>query len=200
MTLSDRLRRALEESGRNRTILLEGDDRGVPFAGEATLMPAAVLMAITDRPDPGVLLTVRSADLRRHGGQVAFPGGRIDPDDEGPIGAALREAEEEIGLAPSFVDVIGVVDRYRTMSGFDVTPVIGVVPPDLDLAPHEKEVAAIFETPLFHLLERSNFVEQWIEHEGRQRSYFEMMWGERRIWGATAAMMLNIGQRLAGYL
>lgn len=200
MRLADRLRRALEESALSDSILLEGDDRGVPFAGVETLMPAAVLMAVTDRDEPGVLLTVRNPALRRHAGQVAFPGGRIDPGDEGPIAAALREAEEEIALPPSAVEVIGMADRYRTGTGFDVTPVIGVVPPDLPLVPHMGEVAAVFEAPLLHLLEPANFVERSIEHEGRMRRYFELMWRDYRIWGATAAMILNIGRRLAGRL
>jgi len=200
MSLADRLRRALDESALSDVIRLAGDDRGVPFAGEATLMPAAVLMAVTDREEPGVLLTLRNAALRRHAGQVAFPGGRIDPEDDGPIAAALREAEEEIGLPVSAVEVIGAVEPYRTVTGFDVTPVIGVVPPDLVLSPHAAEVAAVFEAPLLHLLEPANFVERTIVHEGRERRYFELMWHEYRIWGATAAMILNIGRRLAGRL
>jgi 8-oxo-dGTP pyrophosphatase MutT (NUDIX family) len=200
MKLSDRLRRALDESSLSETIRLDGDDRGIPFAGPPTLMPAAVLMAITDRSEPGVLLTVRNAALRRHAGQVAFPGGRIDPGDGGPIEAALREAEEEIGLPPSEVDVIGAVDSYSTGTGFDVTPVIGVVPPDLSLVPHAAEVAVIFEAPLLHLLEPANFVEQTLHRDGREHHYFELMWDGHRIWGATAAMILNIGRRLAGRL
>lgn len=200
MRLADRLRQALEESGRGEVILLDGDDRGVPFAGEATLLPAAVLMAVTDRPEPGVLLTVRNSELRKHAGQVAFPGGRIDPDDHGPVAAALREAEEEIGLPTANVEVVGVTDRYRTITGYDVTPVIGVVPPDLALTPHAAEVAALFEVPLAVLLEPSGFTEKWIESQGRRRRYLEMMWKEHRIWGATAAMIVNIGRRLAGRL
>jgi 8-oxo-dGTP pyrophosphatase MutT (NUDIX family) len=198
--LVDRLRQALEESGRSETILFEGDDRAVPFAGPATLLPAAVLMAITDRDEPGVLLTVRNAELRKHPGQVAFPGGRIDPDDGGPIAAALREAEEEIGLPASLVELVGVADRYRMGTGYDVTPVIGVIPPDLVLVPHAAEVAAVFEVPLAHLLEPAHFAEKTIEWGGRDRRYFELIWEEYRIWGATAAMIVNIGRRLRGWL
>ena len=200
MTLADRLRNALEQSGDTQTILFKGDEHGIPFAGPATLLPAAVLMAVTDRAEPGMLLTVRNAELRKHPGQVAFPGGRIDPDDDGPIGAALREAEEEIGLPRSCVDVVGIVDRYRTGTGFDITPVIGVVPPDLALVPHAAEVATVFEVPLAHLLEPDRFVERVIEYEGRDRRYFELIWNEHRIWGATAAMIVNIGRRLSGWL
>jgi len=200
MRLADRLRHALEESGRNKTVLLDGDDGGVPFAGQKTLMPAAVLIAVTERDEPSVLLTVRNAELRRHAGQVAFPGGRIDPEDGGPVAAALREAEEEIGLPASSVDIVGVADRYRTVTGFDITPVVGVVPPDLVLVPHAAEVAAVFEVPLALLLEPANFAERTVFWEGRERSYFELMWDDHRIWGATAAMIVNIGRRLAGHL
>jgi 8-oxo-dGTP pyrophosphatase MutT (NUDIX family) len=200
MRLAERLRRAWGESGDSSTILLRGDDNAVPFAGAATLLPAAVLMAITDREEPGVLLTVRNAELRKHAGQVAFPGGRIDPDDGGPIAAALREAEEEIGLPPSLVDVVGVTDRFRTGTGFDITPVIGVVPPDLTLIPHAAEVAAVFEVPLHHLLQPGGFAEVTMEWQGRERRFFELMWNEHRIWGATAAMIVNIARRLEGRL
>jgi 8-oxo-dGTP pyrophosphatase MutT (NUDIX family) len=200
MTLAERLRRALDESGRSESILLDSDDNVIPFAGDATLLPAAVLVPVTDRDDPGLLLTVRNAELRKHAGQVAFPGGRIDPSDHGPIAAALREAEEEIGLPASLVEVVGAVDRYRTFSGFDITPVIGVIPPDLMLVPHQHEVAAVFEVPLAHLLDSTNFAERTTDWQGRERRYFELMWEGHRIWGATAAMIVNIGRRIAGRL
>src|ERR1700712_1537678 len=108
MTLADRLRVALGEAAQRDPILLEGDLRDGDMRDGETLVPAAVLVAIVDRPDPGVLLTVRNAALRKHAGQVSFPGGRIDPEDDGPIAAALREAEEEIGLPRAAVDVIGM--------------------------------------------------------------------------------------------
>jgi 8-oxo-dGTP pyrophosphatase MutT (NUDIX family) len=199
MSIADRLRAALVPH-HDKTILLDGDDGGIPFEEGSQLTPAAVLMAITDRADPGVLFTVRSAALRRHAGQVAFPGGKIDPEDDGPIGAALREAEEEIGLPASAVDVIGAVDIYRTVTGFEVTPVIGVVPPDLILVPHDLEVAAMFEAPLSFILDRANQVEKVAEWKGRERRYFEIMWEGHRIWGATGAMIVNIGRRIAGRL
>lgn len=198
MTLAERLRALLVEGSGQKPTLLEHDARDdVDLRSAEGLIPAAVLVAVVDRAEPGVLLTLRTATMRRHPGQVAFPGGRIDPGDDGPIGAALREAEEEIGLPRSAVEIVGVADRYRTITGFEVTPVIGVVPPDLVLLPHEAEVADVFEVPLSFLLEPANQVEQAIEWQGRERRYFEILWEDRRIWGATAAMIVNLGRRLA---
>lgn len=170
------------------------DDYDAPDA----LVAAAVLVAITDRPEPGVLLTVRHASLRTHAGQVAFPGGRIDPDDADAVAAALREAQEEIGLAPDLVEIVGTGDPYWTGSGFDITPVIGVVPPDLPLVPHEAEVAAIFEVPLAHLLAEANHFRRSAEHGGRLRHYYEINWPDQRIWGATAGMIVGLAARLKG--
>src|SRR3546814_4866005 len=119
-------------------------------------MPAAVLVPVTDRAEPGVILTQRTKTLSRHPGQIAFPGGRVDPGDADVTAAALREAEEEIGLPPARVTVIGAADRYRTITGFEVTPIVGVVPPDLVLTPHEAEVAEVFEVPLAFLLDGAN--------------------------------------------
>jgi 8-oxo-dGTP pyrophosphatase MutT (NUDIX family) len=158
--------------------------------------PAAVLIAITDRPDPGLILTQRPDSMRRHAGQVAFPGGRIDPEDVDAIDAALREAEEEVALARVHVDIVDVLAPYRTVTGFDITPVIGVVPPDLPLVPHEREVAAVFEVPLSFVFDPANRVEQRVMAAGTERRYFEIMWGKRRIWGATAAMLANLSARL----
>ncbi len=196
-SLVDRLRAALGDGALRDPILLEGDMRDGDMTGDETYMPAAVLVPIVDRPDPGVLLTLRTATLRTHAGQVAFPGGRIDRGDAGPIAAALREAEEEIGLPRDRVEVIGMADRYRTVTGFEVTPVLGVIAPGIALTPHAVEVADIFEVPLSFLLEPSNHLEQAIEWQGRERHYFEIIWQDRRIWGATAAMIVNLGRRLA---
>jgi 8-oxo-dGTP pyrophosphatase MutT (NUDIX family) len=192
MTLAERLRAALASA--HDTILLAGDH--FEFDPEVAGSPAAVLIGITDRPEPGVILTRRTETLRRHAGQIAFPGGRIDPGDDGPVGAALREAEEEIALPPSLVEVVGTADRYRTVTGFEVTPVLGVVPPDLTLIPAEAEVAAVFEVPLAFLLDTANHVEATAQYQGRERHYYEILWGERRIWGATAAMLVNLSRRL----
>jgi len=194
MKLAERLRIALEATHDEGPVLLAGDhyDFDPGTAGN----PAAVLVAVTDRDDPGVILTQRTDTLRRHAGQIAFPGGRIDPEDDGPIAAALREAEEEIALPPSIVDVIGTADRYRTVTGYDVTPVVGVVPPGLTLVPAEAEVADVFEVPLGFLLDHANHTEASATYQGQERRYYEILWGDRRIWGATAAMIVNLSRRL----
>ena len=196
MSLASRLRAALERGWARSPVLLEGDFGDPLLAAEQPVTPAAVLVPIVDRPEPGVILTVRTDRMRRHAGQVAFPGGRIDPEDEGPVAAALREAEEEIALTPALVEVVGTADRYRTITGFDVTPVIGVVPADLPLRPHPAEVAAIFEAPLRHLLLPDHQIVRTVEWRGRERSYYEIDWPGQRIWGATAAMIVNLGRRL----
>ena len=187
--LADRLRSALVRPPAEP--LLAGDD-----ASEmAAPTPAAVLIAITDRPQPGVILTVRHADLRTHPGQVAFPGGRIDAGED-TTAAALREAWEELGLEPAAVEIVAPLDRYRTITGYEVTPVIGVVPPDLPLAPHEPEVADWFEAPLGFVLDPVNQRRESVLFEGATRHYYRIDWNGRNIWGATAAMIVNLSRRL----
>ena len=196
MTLAERIREALAQSLRDSPEPIAADLLEPPGVDDGLLTPAAVLVPIVDRPQPGVILTVRTDTVRRHAGQVAFPGGRIDPNDDGPVAAALREAEEEIGLRPSDVEVVGTADRYRTVTGFDITPVLGVVPPELTMILQPDEVAAVFEVPLYHLLERRNQLLKTIEWQGRERSFYEIEWGGQRIWGATAAMIVNLSRRL----
>jgi len=195
MSLVDRMRAALAREIDH--VPVEGDE--YDRAG-GIYVPAAVLVAVTDRAEPGVLLTLRQPHLRRHAGQIAFPGGRVDPDDESVVAAALREAHEEIGLDPAMVEVAGTSDVYRVGTGFAVTPVIGVVPPDLPLAPHEAEVAAVFETPLAFLLAPGNHAIKSTIWEGRERRFHEINWEDRRIWGATAGMIVNLAFRLKGVI
>jgi 8-oxo-dGTP pyrophosphatase MutT (NUDIX family) len=171
--------------------LLAGD---LDDDSSAPLRQAAVLVAITDRPDPGLILTHRSHALRDHGGQIAFPGGRID-EGEDASAAALREAWEELGLDPARVRLLGEGDHYRTITGFGVTPVIGLVPPDLPLVANPGEVDDWFEAPLDFLLDPANHQHRQALFKGRLRSYYEIMWQERRIWGATAAMLVNLSRR-----
>ncbi len=193
--LVERLRLALTEGMEQQTILLSGDHDDLALAAEDTLTPAAVLVPVTDRARPGVILTQRTETLRRHAGQVAFPGGRIDPGEDA-VTAALREADEEIALPPSAVTVVGEADRYRTVTGYQVTPVVGVVAPDLPLRASEAEVASVFEVPLDFLLDTGNHVAARVDWQGRERRYYEIMWQDRRIWGATAAMIVNLSRRL----
>ena len=194
MSLAETLRQALELGRQREIVLLEGDVLE-PGAGEP-VTPAAVLVPVVDRAEPTVILSERPMTMRRHPGQISFPGGRIDPGDEGPVEAALREAKEEIGLAPTHVDVIGIADLYRTITGFEVTPVVGVIPPDLALIPHPGEVADLFEAPLRFLLDPERHEVRTAMFRGRERCYYEILWEGRRIWGATAAMIVNLSRRL----
>lgn len=191
MTLAENLRAALARGHARQPRLLAGD-----IAETAEGTPAAVLVAVVDRPAPTVILTQRPETLPRHAGQISFPGGRIEPDDGDPIAAALREAEEEIGLPPAKVEVIGIGDRYVTVTGFQVTPVVGVLPPGLRLTPHPGEVADLFEAPLDYLLDPAHQQVRTTFFQGRERTYYEIDWQGRRIWGATAAMIVNLGRRL----
>lgn len=156
---------------------------------------AAVLIALTDRAEPGVILTVRRADLRTHAGQIAFPGGRIDPG-ESPTEAAIREAWEEVALPPQAVEPVAELDRYDTITGYAITPVLAVASADLGLAPHNAEVADWFEAPLAHLLDPANHARESVLFQGLQRHYYRIEWNGRNIWGATAAMLVNLSRRL----
>jgi 8-oxo-dGTP pyrophosphatase MutT (NUDIX family) len=190
MSLADRLRSALATD----CILppLAGDTPGDPAGASVR---AAVLIGVTDRPEPGVILTVRREHMRTHAGQVAFPGGRIDPGEDA-IGAALREAWEELGLDPEAAEIVGGLDSYRTVTSYLVTPVLAVVRPDQPLSPHEPEVADWFEAPLAFILDPVNQQRKTALFQGRERHYYEIMWNDRRIWGATAAMIVNLSRRL----
>ena len=195
MTLAQRLRAALTRDAAG-VAFLSGDHPELDARDAADLVSAAVLVPVTDRAEPGVILTRRTDTMRRHAGQVAFPGGRVDPEDADTVVAALREAEEEVGLPRSAVEVAGLADRYRTVTGYEVTPVVGVVPPDLPLPPHEVEVASVFEVPLAFLLDPANQVRGSAEWRGERRDYWQITYGDHRIWGATAAMIVNLSRRL----
>ncbi len=171
---------------------LFGDQR---LEGVTDFRPAAVLVAMTERTQPGMLLLHRPSNMRSHPGQIAFPGGKIDPG-ENPVQAALREAWEELGIRESDVRVIGESDVYRTHSGFEITPVLGIVPPDIEIMPNPTEVAQWFEAPVDFVLDPANHVPQMVETEGFMRTYYEIMWQEHMIWGVTAALLVNLSRRL----
>ncbi len=157
--------------------------------------PAAVLIAVTDKEKPGVILTQRPRDMRDHPGQVAFPGGKLDPGEDA-VTAALREAEEELALPQNAVRLIGTSDLFNTGSGFLVTPVLGVIPPDLPLTPSPTEVEAWFEVPLDLILTPANWAEHEIDWKGKSRRYYELNYEGFRIWGVTAAIILNLARRI----
>jgi 8-oxo-dGTP pyrophosphatase MutT (NUDIX family) len=160
-------------------------------------VPAAVLVGMVDRPDGlTVLLTLRNAHLSDHAGQISLPGGRIEPSDPDPVHAALREAEEEVGLPPSHVEVIGRLDTYITGTGFEITPVVGLVRAPFALRLDEFEVAEAFEVPLSFIIDPANHERHSRELRGRTRSFFVLPYNDRYIWGATAAMLVNLAEVL----
>lgn len=166
---------------------------------ETRAIPAAVLIPVVARPEgPTVLLTQRAATLRSHSAQVAFPGGRVDAVDGSPVVTALRETEEEIGLARERISTLGFLDAYLTGTGYRIVPVVALVeqPFALTLNPHEVDHA--FETPLSFLLDPANHRREGTEWKGRYRTYYAMPFEGRYIWGATAGMIRNLYERLAG--
>lgn len=160
------------------------------------LTPAAVLIAVTREAEPQLLLTRRSADLRRHPGQIAFPGGRVDPDDADAVAAALREAEEEVALARHEVEVLGQLDTYETGTGYAITPVVGLVPAGLALIPQASEVAAIFHVPFAHVIDPANHEIRNGVWQGQTRRVYVIHHGAHEIWGATAGILVNLARRL----
>ena len=155
--------------------------------------PAAVLVPVVDRAEGlTVLLTQRTQHLQNHAGQISFPGGRIEEQDRGAVATALRETEEEIGLPRDFVTVIGRLDDYITGTGFVVAPIVGLVRAPYPVTPDPAEVAEVFEVPLAHFLEPANHKRETAFFKGMQRSFYAMPYDGRYIWGATAAMLLNL--------
>ncbi len=176
-----------------------GDEVGPPEG--RSLVAAAVLVPFVLGPVPGVLLTRRGARLSSHAGQVSFPGGRIDPDDASPEAAALREAWEEVGLDPARVELLGRLSDYVTVSGFRVTPVLGLLPDGvgfdaLGLRPSPDEVDEVFELPLAVLLDPTAPRRQTALFRGRERGFWVWPHPRHFIWGATAAILVNLAARL----
>lgn len=192
-TLFDRLSRLFHHGHSRSDLDLLSDER---FSPSAPVAEAAVLIAVTDRPDPGVLLTQRPSTMRDHPGQVAFPGGKLDPGEDA-VAAALREGWEELGLEPTAVRIVGTTDRYQTGTGFDITPVLGVVPSNLPLKPCVREVDSWFEAPLALLMDERNWTNSSVFWNGAERQFLEMDYDGYRIWGVTAAICANLSRRLA---
>nr|WP_255617270.1 CoA pyrophosphatase [Aurantimonas sp. VKM B-3413] len=157
---------------------------------------AAVLIPVVDRDDGGsVILTTRAAQMRKHSGQIAFPGGSIDPEDASPEAAAMREAHEEVALEPGFVEPIGRLPRYMTATGFRITPVVAIVRPGFMLAANPAEVDDVFEVPLGFLMREANHRQESREWQGKLRHYYVMPFGERFIWGVTAGIIRTLYER-----
>jgi 8-oxo-dGTP pyrophosphatase MutT (NUDIX family) len=169
---------------------------GLRMDNPHALRPAAVLIGLVPRAEGlNVILTRRSDNLRSHTGQIAFPGGRCDPG-ETPWGTALREANEEVGLDPRFVEVVGLIQGYATVTGFHVTPVVGFVDPDCELIANPDEVADVFETPFDFLMDPANHQRQHRDTPTGRRFFYAMPWNDRFIWGATAGMLRALYERL----
>jgi len=165
-------------------------------AGVAATKPAAVLIPVVERAEPTVLLTQRTAELPNHPGQIAFPGGKIDPADASPLAAALREAKEEIGLDRRFVDPIGYLDLFLTFSGFRILPAVAHVAPDYALVLNMSEVTEAFEVPLSFLMSPANHQRHKRDWKGIERHYFAMSYEQRYIWGVTAGILRNMYERI----
>src|SRR5882757_7380757 len=175
----------------------QGTDRMLQIlAREQPIRPAAVLIPVVDHPQPTVLLTQRAAHLNDHAGQISFPGGKIDVTDASPLDAALREAEEEIGLSREFIDPIGYLDLYGTAFGFRILPTVARVKPGFKLRINESEVEEAFEVPLAFLMDPANHQMHSKEFRGIERSYYAMPFAEHYIWGATAGILRVLYERI----
>jgi 8-oxo-dGTP pyrophosphatase MutT (NUDIX family) len=175
----------------------QGNDRMLEIvAREQPIRPAAVLIAVVDRPEPTVLLTQRSAHLNDHAGQISFPGGKIDPTDASPLDAALREANEEVGLERAFIDPVGYLDLYGTAFGFRILPTVARVRPGFTLRVSAAEVDDVFEVPLAFLMNPANHQIHSKEFRGIERLYYAMPYEERYIWGATAGILRVLYERI----
>ena len=177
----------------------EDQPGSVPIPDEKSAVPAAVLIGVVPRPEgPTVLLTQRASSLRSHSAQIAFPGGRVDAIDGSPVVTALRESEEEIGLPRERVRTLGFLDAYLTGTGYRIVPVVALVEPPLSLMINHHEVDEAFEAPLAFLLDPANHKREGREWQGHFRTYYAMPFEGRYIWGATAGMIRNLYERLAG--
>ncbi len=191
---------ALFDPRSGRALTRSDWDLNPEHAEDLALMPepaaAAGLVGLVARAELMVLLTQRTTTLRKHAGQISFPGGRADPDDGGPVATALREAQEENGLEPALVQTLGFLDGYRTGTGYHITPVVALIDPGHTLSPEAGEVAEVFEVPLRFLMDPANHKRDTREWRGRMRAFYAIPYEDRYIWGATAGMLKNLHERL----
>lgn len=186
-------------SGMSRAERMERGDHDLnPGMGKPSrVRPAAVLVPIVERPGGmTILLTQRTDHLNDHAGQVSFPGGRVEPEDPSIEAAALREAEEEVGLPPDRVDIVGQLDIYVTRTGYEVTPVVGIVTPPFPVRPDPFEVAEVFEVPLSFIVDPANHEKDSRLHKGIKRQFYVLPYENWYIWGATAGMLVNLSEVL----
>jgi len=160
------------------------------------LTPAAVLLPIIAREEPAVLFTRRTPHLSRHGGEVSFPGGRVDEGDLTLVETALRETQEETGITAAFVNVAGFLDSYETGTGFAILPVVGLLSEGYELMPDANEVEEVFEVPLVFLLDPDNRERRSMEWQGRRREFYAFTYDRHYIWGATAGILVNFADRV----
>lgn len=191
--LRKRLEDALAKTGDASSDFDLNADVAIP---QVKLTPAAVLIGIDARTEH-VVLTKRSARLKHHPGQIAFPGGKQDPTDASLVDAALREAREEIGLPSELCDVLGTLPPHQTVTGYQVTPVLGLITDDFTPVPEAGEVSEVFTTPLAHLLDRTQYRVEGRRWQGRKRHYYTVPFGPYYIWGATARILRAFAERMA---
>jgi len=165
-------------------------------AGVSATRPAAVLVPIVERPEPTVLFTIRTKELASHAGQVAFPGGKIDPGDATPVAAALRETREEVGIPASLIEPLGYLDLYLTFSGFRILPTVARVRSDFALTLNQREVTETFEVPLSFLMAPANIQRHRRDWKGIEREYYAISFEDRYIWGITAGIVRNLYDRV----
>jgi 8-oxo-dGTP pyrophosphatase MutT (NUDIX family) len=193
-SLRGRLLQLAPEVGHHDDYDLAPDLEPQSFAG----IKAAVLLPIVARAEPALLFTRRTETLARHSGQVSFPGGRCEAGDVSPVETALRETLEETGIGSGFITIAGYLDRYLTGTGFDIQPVVGVLAEGFSLAPDPREVASIFEVPLAFLFDPANRRRETRTIGGRERRFYAFTYRSHEIWGATAAIIVDLASRFDG--